>query len=130
MKKTILLIAVVFMAVGSVFVSCQSGSDKFAGYDQTEDGLYYKFHNQGNDTVLPKIGDYVTIDMIYASEDSVMFDSKKLPQEMKMPMVEPSYKGDIYDGLFMMRVGDSASFICDADSVFLKLFRRKYKLSG
>ncbi len=123
MKKTILVIAVMLMAVGSIFVSCQSGNDKFAGFDQTEDGLYYKFHNQGTDTVTPKIGEYVTIDMIYASEDSVMFDSKTLPQLMKMPMVEPSYKGDVYDGIAMMQIGDSATFICDADSVFLKLFR-------
>ncbi len=42
---------------------------------------------------------------IYASEDSVMFDSKTLPQLMKMPMVEPSYKGDVYDGIAMMQIG-------------------------
>ncbi len=123
MKKTFLVITVVLMAFGSIFVSCQSGNDKFAGYEKNDDGLYYKFHVQGDDTLTPKIGDYVTIDMIYASEDSVMFDSKKLPQLMKMPMVEASYKGDIYDGIAMMQIGDSASFICNADSVFLKLFR-------
>jgi FKBP-type peptidyl-prolyl cis-trans isomerase len=123
MKKTILLIAVVFMAVGSVFVSCDSGDNKFAGFEQTKDGLYYKFHIRGNDTVTPKIGDYVTIDMIYSAEDSVMFDSKELPQVMKMPMIEPTFVGDVYDGMAMMKIGDSATFICNADSVFTKLFR-------
>ncbi len=123
MKKTILVLVVVFMAVGSVFVSCQSGDKKFAGYEQTKDGLYYKFHIKGNDTVTPKIGDYVTIDMIYASEDSVMFDSKDMPQVMKMPLIEPTFAGDVYAGMAMMRIGDSATFICDADSVFTKLFR-------
>ncbi len=123
MKKTILIIAVLLMAVGTVFVSCDSGTNKFDGFDKTTDGLYYKFHNKSNDTVFPKLGDYVTIDMVYATEDTIMFDSKTLPQVMKMPMVEPSYKGDIYDGMEMMSIGDSATFICDADSVFLKLFR-------
>ena len=123
MKKTILIVAVMLMAVGSVFVSCQSDNDKFPGFKQTEDGLYYKFHVNGSDTVTPKLGDYVSIDMIYASEDSVMFDSKMLPQEMKLPIVEHTYKGDIYDGISMMSIGDSVTFICDADSVFTKLFR-------
>lgn len=124
MKKTILTVVVMLMALGSVFVSCQSGSDKFSGFKQTDDGLYYKFHTKGTDTVVPKLGDYVTIDMIYyADEDSIMFDSKMLPQVMKIPMIEPTYKGDIYDGFSMMHVGDSVTFMCDSDSVFTKLFR-------
>lgn len=125
MKKTILLIAVTLMAVGTIFVSCDSGNKAtgFDGYNQTEEGLYYKFHYHGNDTAYATIGDYVSIDMIYGTEDTVIFDSKNLPQVMKLPITEPSYPGDIYEGLSMMRIGDSASFVCDADSVFLKLFR-------
>jgi len=124
MKKSILIIAVMLMAVGSLFVSCESGNKSaFDGFNQTEDGLYYKFHYQGDDTVYAKVGDYVTIDMVYGSEDTVIFDSKNLPQVMKLPITEPTYAGDIYDGMSMMRVGDSATFICNADSVFLKLFR-------
>ena len=123
MKKTILIAVVMLMAVGSVFVSCQSGDDKFPGFKITDDGMYYKFHTRSSDTTSLKLGDYVTIDMVYASEDSIMFDSKKLPQVMKMPMTEPTFKGDVYDGIFMMHVGDSATFICNADSTFTKLFR-------
>ena len=123
MKKTILVVVVMFMAVASVFVSCESGSDEFPGFTKTDDGMYYKFHTQVDDTVTPKLGEYVSIDMVYAAEDSVMFDSKQLPQEMKMPMIEPTFKGDVYDGISMMSVGDSATFICNADSTFSKLFR-------
>ncbi len=122
MKKTILIAIVLFITAGS-FVSCQSGDDKFPGFKKTDDGMYYKFHTRGSDTTSLKLGDYVTIDMVYASKDSIMFDSKDLPQVMKMPMTEPTFKGDIYDGLFMMHVGDSATFICNADSTFIKLFR-------
>lgn len=124
MKKTILIIAVMFIAAGTIFVSCDSGSKAgFDGFNSTSDGLYYKFHVDNSDTVFPVTGDYITIDMIYATEDTVIFDSKELPQVMKLPMVEPSYKGDIYDGISLMNIGDSATFICNADSVFLKLFR-------
>lgn len=124
MKKTILVVVVMLMAVASVFVSCDSTSDKFPGFTKTDNGMYYKFHTQVDDTVTPKLGDYVSIDMIYASEDSVIFDSKDLPQEMKMPMIVPTFKGDIYDGIAMMHVGDSATFICNADSTFRLLFNR------
>ncbi len=123
MKKTILIIAVMFIAAGTIFVSCDSKKGAFDGFDQTADGLYYKFHVDNDDTLFPKLGDYITIDMIYATEDTVIFDSKDLPQVMKLPMVESSYKGDIYDGIALMNIGDSTTFICNADSVFTKLFR-------
>ncbi len=123
MKKLFLIVTIVLMAFGAVFVSCESGSEKFPGFKETDDGLCYQFHTKGTDTASPKIGDYVTIDMVYASKDSVMFDSKLLPQVMKIPMIEPTFKGDIYDGISMMHIGDSATFICDADSIFIKLFR-------
>jgi len=122
MKKTILVITVMLFAMGSVFVSCQSGNDKHGDF-KSENGLVYKFHKKGEGTVTPKLGEYITIDMVYGTDDTVMFDSKTLPQVMKMPMTEATFKGDVYDALAIMKVGDSATFIMNADSVFLKLFR-------
>jgi len=127
MKKTVLVIAVTLMAIGSIFVSCQSNNGKYDGYKSNK-GLVYKYHKHGNDTVTPKLGDYITVDMVYGSmkdgvQDSLMFDSKDLPQVMKMPMTEPTFKGDVYDAISMMKVGDSITFIMNTDSVFRKLFR-------
>jgi len=122
MKKTILVITVMLFAIGSVFVSCQSGNDKHDDF-KSENGLVYKFHKKGEGTVTPKLGEYITIDMVYGTDDTVMFDSKTLPQVMKMPMTEATFKGDVYDALAIMKVGDSATFIMNADSVFIKLFR-------
>jgi FKBP-type peptidyl-prolyl cis-trans isomerase len=123
MKRTILFMAVLFIA-STAFVSCESGNNSgFQGFEVTEDGLYYNFHLKGEGTVNPQIGDFITVDMIYATEDTIIFNSKDLPQVMKLPMTESAYKGDIYDGIAMMKVGDSVTFICPADSVFLKLFR-------
>lgn len=122
MRKIVLVIVVIFMAVGSVFVSCQSDNDKFKDF-KTSNGLVYKFHKTSGNSVTPKLGDYITIDMVYGTDDTVMFDSRTLPQVMKMPMTEPTFKGDVYDALSIMHVGDSATFVMNTDSVFMKLFK-------
>jgi len=119
--KKILFIIVLAISVG-LFSSCQDQSE-FPGYEKTATGLYYKFHVDVEDTLYPEIGDFVDVDMIYATEDTVMFDSRDLPKDMQMPMVESVHAGDIYEGMALMNIGDSATFICDADSVFTKLFR-------
>ncbi len=124
MKKTTLITFAMLVAIATGFVSCeQKGDSKFDGYEKTDDGLYYKFHVKGNETVKPQVGDYLTIDMIYGTEDSVFFNSKDIPQAMKLPMIDPVFQGDIYEGMSLMSIGDSATFICNADSVFTKLFR-------
>ncbi len=125
MKKTVLVIVVMFMAFGSIFVSCQQGKNKSDGFTKSDNGLVYKFHKKSGKTETPKIGDYVTIDMVYGTKDSVMFDSKTLPQVMKMPIIPAAFKGDVYDAISIMSIGDSATFIMNADSVFKKLFRMK-----
>ena len=97
--------------------------DRDNGYKKTSSGLLYKFHIDNKFLKFPAIGDFVEIDMIYGTGDSVLFDSKNLPQVMQLPIVKSVYPGDIYEGLSMMNIGDSATFICNTDSVFLKLFR-------
>ena len=120
MKRTLFI--VIIAAIGALMVSCQE-EGKFPGFKQTESGLYYKYHIDTEDTLFPQIGDFVEVDMIYATEDTIMFDSRELPKPMQMPMVESVHSGDIYEGMLMMNKGDSATFICNADSVFTKLFR-------
>ena len=120
MKRTlfIFLAAAIF---GGLLTSCQQS--EYPGFKKTETGLYYQFNTDVDDTLFPQIGDFVEIDMIYGTGDSVLFDSKNLPQAMQLPIVESVYAGDIYEGLSMMNAGDSATFICNTDSVFMKLFR-------
>lgn len=120
MKRTLFII--VIAAIGAYLVSCQEEGE-FPGFKQTESGLYYKFHHESGDTLMPEIGDFVEVDMIYATEDTVMFDSRELPKTMQMPVVKSVHVGDIYEGMSMMHKGDSATFICNADSVLTKLFR-------
>lgn len=125
-KTTILLMAIAFIA-SSFLTSCESGekASKLKGYYETESGLIYKFEVKSGDTLHPKVGMFMFVDMTYGpSADSVIFDSRTLPDpdKMQIPMMASVHQGDLYEGLGMMAVGDSAVFVMSADSVFLKLF--------
>jgi len=120
MKKSIVF--TMMLAISGMFLaSCQTGSSD--NFKQTKSGLYYKFVEKSDNDLAPEVTNFVTITMTYGTEDSVMFDSKKMPQAMDIPVLASVHKGDLYEGLMMMHVGDSAVFKCDADSVFTKLFR-------
>lgn len=108
-------IAVLVMAV-LLMSSC--GSD----YKKTETGLEYKFFVQ-NDGEKPNIGDFITIDMLYGTVDTVLFDSKRIPDGLTFPLDSPYYKGDLFEGILMMSKGDSASFKVSADSFYLVIAR-------
>jgi FKBP-type peptidyl-prolyl cis-trans isomerase FkpA len=123
MKKTSLMVLTLITGIGIFIASCQSGDSRFPGYKVAENGLIYKFDFKSDSTVSPIVGDFVTVIMTYGKKDSIVFDSRTIPQEMIIPMTEPLFKGDIYTGIEMMHIGDSASFVMPADSVFKKLFR-------
>ena len=121
MKKTIVF--TIMLALTGLFISsCQNGGDT-DGFKKTENGLLYKFVDRSDNSKAPEVGSFVTLEMTYGTEDSVIFDSQKTSQKMEIPMIPSVYKGDLYEGLELMHVGDSAIFKCNADSVFTKLFR-------
>ncbi|MFA5419711.1 MAG: FKBP-type peptidyl-prolyl cis-trans isomerase [Bacteroidales bacterium] len=123
MKKNLLTVALVLVALAFSLVSCNQGNNLPDGFKKSETGLIYKYHNHGTGEVNPQEGDFVTLAMSYTDGDSVLFNSEKLGYPMKLPMTKATFKGDVYDALFTMKVGDSISIRCDADSVFTKLFR-------
>lgn len=112
MKKIILLA----MAVG-MLAACSS---KYPGYKKSDSGLYYKIITENEGAKKPEVGDVVTIDMIYRIGDSVIFNSKDMEMPSRLQITESIYKGDIVEGISMLGVGDSGSFIVRADSFFLK----------
>jgi peptidylprolyl isomerase len=111
MKKGLCLL--IICALG-ILTACQSD---YPGYDKTESGLYYKFHVKNKDAKLPEIGDILTVSMTYRTKDTVIFNSSELKEEFRFPLDKPTFKGDIFEGLAMMHLGDSASFIVSADSL-------------
>jgi len=118
MKKIVLGLMIV--GIFAVFMtSCDN--DKFK---TNENGLKYKFHSENKDGKMPEEGNIIEVNMSYAAGDSVLFDSKDMPQAMVMRMEKPLFKGDLYEGVYMMHVGDSATFACNTDSVFKILFRQ------
>ncbi|MCF6170382.1 MAG: FKBP-type peptidyl-prolyl cis-trans isomerase [Bacteroidales bacterium] len=122
MKKTIGI--TVLMAFAGLFIaSCQNNGGDAEGFKQTESGLLYKYFEKSDNTELPQESNILTLSMTYGSADSIVFDSKQSPMPMELPLMKSVYKGDLYEGLSMMHIGDSAVFKCNADSVFTKLFR-------
>ncbi|PLX02618.1 MAG: peptidylprolyl isomerase [Marinilabiliales bacterium] len=121
MKKTFLGL-MVLLVFAVVISSCESGNGE---YQTTENGLKYKFHEKNPDGRVPVKGDIIEVKMTYQTPDTVLFNSDELPQPLKMRLDEPVFKGDLYEGIYLMHEGDSATFACNTDSVFTKLFRQK-----
>ena len=118
MKKTVLVL-MIFSIFAAFLTSCDNGSFK-----TNENGLKYKFYNENSEGRAPVEGDIIEVNMSYATPDTVLFDSKSMPQALVMRLEKPLFKGDLYEGIYMMHVGDSATFSCNTDSVFMKLFRQ------
>jgi FKBP-type peptidyl-prolyl cis-trans isomerase FkpA len=106
--------------LGMLFLSIScSNNDKVK---QTPDGLKYQFYTDIREGEQPEVNDILTASMIYSINDSVLFDSRQMPRPMQFPLMAPAFKGDFFEGIAMMRKGDSASFWSQADSVMLKVF--------
>ena len=122
-KITLLTASVAALAL----VSCKNS--EFEGYTTAENGLNYKFYNHDENGTKPKEGDGVAFSFIIKqySKDSVLVDSKTITGDgsgvFKYRLPKSSFAGSIEDGLAMMSKGDSASFIINADSFFLKTQR-------
>jgi FKBP-type peptidyl-prolyl cis-trans isomerase FkpA len=109
------------LTIGMLFlgISCSTNN----GVKETPDGLKYQFHTQEGEGELPAVNDILTASMVYSINDSVLFDSRQMQAPMQFPLMAPAFNGDFFEGIAMMRKGDSASFWSPADSVMLKVFQ-------
>lgn len=113
MKKTISKIMLALLAVACVF-SFNSCS-KYKGFKQDkESGIYYKFYIQNKDSVQAQTGDVVSLLYQLSLKDSVLVSTIPIQELVQ----ESFYKGDVYSAIRMLHVGDSATFILDADTFF------------
>ena len=99
------------------YISACNGSDE-RGFTKTESGLSYKIHHQA-DGEKPELFSILSMDMVYRMNDSILFDSKDTGMPMYLELSEPQFPGDIYEGLALLSVGDSATFMVDAADFFL-----------
>ncbi len=114
MKKNFKIALSILFAAFFIFSACDS---KYPGFKKTDTGLYHKIH-VANDTLKPVLSDIVNIDMEYGLKDSMIFSSYISKRPVEIPIIEPQFKGDFYEALTYLSVGDSATFIISADSFF------------
>ena len=118
--KSTLILAMLLIANAML---AQSGgqkptSDPYFGYQKTTNGLYYKFHTQAKG-VSPQIDDLVDVFISCMVNDTTII----IPEsENTIQLSEPQFPGDLNECFAMMHVGDSASFIVNIDSTFIKTF--------
>ncbi len=99
-----------------VIVSCKDKSE----FETTENGLQYKFYHETEGAVKVKDGDFITFELVSKTDkDSVLISTTEIGQPVMIKLAESKYKGDLMEGLKLMGVGDSATFLINADSFYV-----------
>ena len=111
-----MLAAMAMMMVGTM--SACAEKNPYPGYEKNQNGLYYQFFTQ-NEGELPQVGDLIEVKICCMINDTTPL----IPNTQNMmKLQEPSFPGDLNEGLAMMHKGDSASFIVNTDSTFKYMF--------
>ncbi len=111
-------------AIAAVMTITACKNSPYPGYEMAENGVYSKFYKQDEKGIKPKEGDLLKLIVSFkTSKDSVIFDSKKANPNggnfIEFRLMKSTFKGSFEDALASMSVGDSASFLINADSFFL-----------
>ena len=120
MKKSILSMAALAMLMLGIMSACTEKSP-YPGYQKSATGLYYQFFNQNKDAAQPQVGDLMDLAICCTVNDTTFI----VPNTVNtLPLEAPLFAGDFYEGMAMMHKGDSASFIVNIDSTFIKWFHQ------
>ena len=88
----------------------------------TDTGLKYQIHEHKDGERQVKVGDVVSFHLVLKnSDDSVLNDTYKNNNPIRMMYQQPEFTGSFEEGLGMLSVGDSATFYVNADSMFAKM---------
>lgn len=101
-----------------------TNDEDYSDFEKTSTGLLYKFHRQGNEGELLTENDAVEVEMNYYLNKRLLFTTSSYPKNFKIPIEESKFDGDFYEGLKMMRVGDSASFVVPAAQTFSLMMKQ------
>ncbi len=99
-----------------VFFSCSHS--EYSDFEKTETGLMYKFYTKGKDTARAHYGQVVRIKMAKRMGDSTLESTAMVgPDGMEQMIQKPIFKGAIEEGIVLMGVDDSATFMINTDSI-------------
>ncbi len=104
-------------------IICSCGENKFPDFTKTSKGLYYKLVDVGEGNKKAKPNDYVTAQIIIKSEkDSVLYDTRTigLDGSETFLLASPLHEKDYREGFQYLSEGDSAIFITDAYTLYMK----------
>ena len=119
MKKSFLWVAACLL-ISAMLTPCEPKLS-FPGYTPTGTGLFYKEIVKGTGNQVQK-DDIIKVRLAYYINDSLLFTTNYLPEPAIDKAHESAFPGDIYEAFSMMHVGDSMSFMINADSTFRKQF--------
>ncbi len=93
-------------------------------------GIKYMFLKHDAKAAKPAMGDIAFVRIVYKrDDDSILFDSHaggRTDSTSIIPLsLQKSFHGSLEQGISLMAVGDSASFLINADSIYLKAFKLK-----
>lgn len=110
MKYTSLMLAgcAIFLSVG-----CNAQAKKKpSGFSKNPNGLEYKFITKGTGTVVAAEGTFGEMNVKFKIGDSVLINTMEMNQGKPVSQMiqKPTMKGDLMEGLMMMKAGDSVVF--------------------
>ena len=117
MKKTFLLV------VCSIFATTLFAQKPLEGFTTSETGVKYKFV-QRNDKGQPVLKDDIVIGKFSIMfGDSLVADAKKMQSQpiVKADDASRVFKGDLIDGILLMKKGETCTFAFERDSL-IRLF--------
>jgi len=128
MKKTLLLVVCTILAT-TLFAQKKS----LEGFTTAESGVKYKFEKRNEAGQPVQKNDLVIGKFSIMFGDSLVADAKKMQVQpiVKVDDASHIFKGDLIDGILMMKKGEACTFAFERDSL-IKLFGQvpEYFVSG
>lgn len=119
MKKSGIQFSAILLVLAMILITAGCDALFNGGFKKTKSGIKYKVYNKSNkDTTRVRVGSVILLDMSYGLKDTLIFDSKKFPNEVRFPVAESQYEGDLFEALLLFHQGDSATVIIKAGPFF------------
>ncbi len=124
--KLSLLFGLAFLAA----LNCEAGGKKDEYKTDPATGVRYILIKHNKSGAKPTMGEVAFITLAYKrDDDSLIFDSHAGGRSDSNSMIpislQNNFRGSLEQGITLMSVGDSASFLISADSIYFKTFKAK-----